>query len=318
MMGVGRIATSYLVNQSINWLQKNQSRLNNLQETVSVGKQIIRPSDNPLGLTQLLSVTRNMNNNEQFIKNVDVAAAELTTTDSVLNEVADLINRATELTTQGSTTTTGPLGMQSIAKEMDLMIDQLLQLSNSSLGDKFLFSGTQTDVKPYTRTGDNVTFLGTNTATNYQRQVTLADSSDVVINWLGTRIFGDSAVTTAPGPPPVNTQTGTGLFSTLVDIKNFLNAGNVTGTRSRLDVLKQNLDSLLTVQAEVGATKNRVDLTRERTRTQQDTLTQHYAGLQDIDLPKMLTDLNFQEQVHQASLSVMGRVLPQTLMDFLR
>ncbi|MFM7389574.1 MAG: hypothetical protein ACKO34_02990 [Vampirovibrionales bacterium] len=37
---------------------KNQSRLNKLQETVSVGKQIIRPSDNPLGLTQLLSVPR--------------------------------------------------------------------------------------------------------------------------------------------------------------------------------------------------------------------------------------------------------------------
>ena len=35
-------------------------------------------------------------------------------------------------------------------------------------------------------------------------------------------------------------------------------------------------------------------------------------------MPKLVTDLRFQEQINQSSLGVMARILPQSLFSFLR
>ena len=77
------------------------------------------------------------------------------------------------------------------------------------------------------------------------------------------------------------------------------------------------MESTLSIQSEVGANINRLTLTKDRTNNSQDSFAQLYASIQTVDLAKTITDLRFQEQVQQSSLSVLGRVLPQSLLDFI-
>jgi flagellar hook-associated protein 3 FlgL len=213
-----------------------------------------------------------------------------------------IINRASELATQGATITTGAEGMKSISKEINLLVDQLVQLGNTNIGGIHLFAGVKTDAPPFSRVGDVVTYTGTPVTQAYQRDVDVDTNTSVTLNVSGDRLLGTSA---------------SGLFKVMIDLKNNLVAGDTTNTRVRLDELKTQLEGTLSIQSELGASLNRLDLTQERTNTRQDSFAQLYSGIQNIDLSKTITDLRFQEQIQQTSLNVLGRVLSKSLMDFI-
>ena len=301
-MSIGRLSTSFALQQAQGWLQSNQSKLNKLQEKTSTGQNVNRPSDDPLALANLLNVNQGINHNEQYIKNIDVGLSELQSTDSAVGQVVEIINRASELATQGANVTTGADGMASISKELDLLTNQLVQLGNSSLNGVYLFAGVKTSVAPFVRTGDVVTYSGTLSTEAYQREIDIDNTTTTTLNTPGDRLLGTST---------------SGLMKVMIDLKNNLAAGDTINTRVRLDELKAQLESTLSIQSEVGANINRLTLTKDRTNNSQDSFAQLYASIQTVDLAKTITDLRFQEQVQQSSLSVLGRVLPQSLLDFI-
>jgi len=301
-MNIGRLSTSFALQQAQGWLQSNQSKLNKLQEKTSTGQNVNRPSDDPLALANLLNVNQGINHNEQYIKNIDVGLTELQSTDSAVGQVVEIINRASELATQGANVTTGLDGMKSISKEVDLLTNQLVQLGNSSINGVYLFAGVKTSAAPFVRTGDVVTYSGTLSTEAYQREIDIDNTTAATLNTTGDRLFGNST---------------SGLMKVFIDLKNNLAAGDTVNTRARLDELKTQLESTLSIQSEVGANINRLTLTKDRTNNSQDSFAQLYAGIQNVDMAKTITDLRFQEQIQQTSLSVLGRVLPKSLMDFI-
>ncbi len=304
MMSIGRIATGFQAQQSNQWLQQSQVTLNRLQEKASLGKNIVRASDDPLGLTQLMTVTRSMNEDEQFMKNINTGISELQSTDAAITQMIEIVQRASELGTQGANVTTGAAGMASLGREVDLLVDQMVQLGNFQLGENYLFGGVITDSPPFSRALDVITYAGTPNTEAFQRQVDISKQASLTINVGGDTLLGD---TSAPG-----------VFRTLIDLKNALNAGDTVVTRDQLDLLKTDLANLLASQATMGATLNQLNSTLERTQARQESSAQLYGEIQNVDLPELVTNLRFQEQVNEASLGVMARILPQSLFNFLR
>lgn len=301
-MSIGRIATGMQGTQSTQWFQQSQVRLNQLQEKAATGKNILRPSDDPLGLIQLMDVTRSMNEDDQYLRNIATGVSELSTTDTAMTQMLSVLQRASELATQGSNVTTGAAGMKSIAKEVNALVDQLVQLGNSQQSGVYLFSGAKTGTQAYSRTGDVVTYAGTSQSQPFQRTIEIAKQSTITINVTGDTLLGD---------------TTSGAFKVLIDLKNALDAGDTTTTRAQLDLLKTNIDNLVNQQANIGSTLNQLNLTQERTQSKQDVASQFYSQLQDVDMPQLITNLRFQEQINEASLGVMGRILPKSIFNFL-
>jgi flagellar hook-associated protein 3 FlgL len=147
-----------------------------------------------------------------------------------------------------------------------------------------------------------VTYSGTPSTQAFQREIDIDGTTTATLNTPGDTVFGTST---------------SGLLNVFITLKNNLAAGNTTDTRTRLDELKTQLEYTLSIQSEVGASINRLTLTKDRTDNSQDSFAQLYAGIQNVDMAKTITDLRFQEQVQQTSLSVLGRVLPKSLMDFI-
>jgi flagellar hook-associated protein 3 FlgL len=303
MMSIGRIGTNFLSQQSSNWLNRSQVRLNEIQEKVSVGRNIIRPSDDPLGATQVLSSVRNMNEDEQFIRNIANGQSELTTTDNAITQMMSLIQRSAELATQGATVTTGVSGMQALGEEVDLLVNQMVQLGNSTLGENYLFSGFKTNTLPFVRTGDVITYSGTPATEPHERNVQISPDIEVTLNLTGDALLGDT--------------TAGGVFKVMIDLKNALLAGDTALTRTQLDLVKDELNNMLAKQSAVGTSIDQMANTLERTELRRDNTAQLYSKLQDINLPELITDLRFQEQAHETSLGVVGRILPQSLFNFI-
>src|SRR4051812_8561828 len=168
-MSINRTTSGSLSNQAIYYLSQNMSSLSDLQQKMSSQQNINKPSDDPVGLTRLLDLSTTMRADDRFAANIADATTEANTSDTVLNNMTNLIQRAQELTTQAANFTNNQDGRNAIGLEMDQIINQMVQLGNTDISGKYIFGGFKTDSPPFTRTGDDITYNGTPTTETWQR-----------------------------------------------------------------------------------------------------------------------------------------------------
>jgi flagellar hook-associated protein 3 FlgL len=323
-MAMNRITSSFLNQQSVFLLNNNLSTLSNTQVKLSSGQNINKPSDDPVGLTRILDLANTLSTDARYARNIDDAISETSTADTALNNMVTLIQRAQELTTQAANFTNNQDGRTAIAQEIDQIINQLVQLGNTDIGGKYIFGGMKTDSPPFTRVGDDIIYSGTPASQNWQRNVEISRSIQLTVNINGDQLLGNAQVTTAGPPlPPVFSGTSQGLFKTLVELKQDLLNGSgepnqLTEIRNRLDDLTNDMNNVLGKQAIIGAVGNRLTLTQGRIEERKSILTQQYAGIQDINLAETIANLNYQQNVLQASLGVTAKIMQTSLLDFLR
>ena len=94
------------------------------------------------------------------------------------------------------------------------------------------------------------------------------------------------------------------------------------GTNSAADKANESIqgaiDLVLRERSQVGAKQNRVDMMADRLALQKEALTKQKSNVEDIEYEESITQLITQESIHRASLSVGGRIIQQTLVDFIR
>jgi flagellar hook-associated protein 3 FlgL len=321
-MGINRVTSGSLSRQSIYYLSQNMTSLSDLQKKMSSQQNINQPSDDPVGLTRLLDISNTIRADDRYASNITDATTEADTTDTVMSNMTNLIQRAQELTTQAANFTNNQDGRNAIALEMDQIINQMVQLGNTDISGKYIFGGFKTDSPPFTRTGDDITYNGTPTTESWQRSAEVSSGIQVPINVNGDSLLGQVQVSVAGPPlPPTFSGSSHGLFQTLINLKQDLQAGGdpsqLTEIRARLDELTTGLNTVLAQQSTIGAISNRLSLTQSRIADRKSVLTQQYATLQNIDMPKTVAELNQQQNAFQASLAVTGRLLSVSLLDYL-
>src|ERR671916_3259551 len=97
----GRVTDNSIHTRVLANLQRNIARGEKIQEQLSSGKQINRPSDSPSGTVSSMQLRAENRLNSQYIRNADDGLGWLSTVESTLTNSANLINRARDLTVQG-------------------------------------------------------------------------------------------------------------------------------------------------------------------------------------------------------------------------
>lgn len=319
-MSINRISNGFMTSQSVGFLNQNMLLLSRLQEKLASGNNINRPSDDPVGLTKILDLSNTLSTDERYLRNIQSAQSETQVADSALSSMTELLHRAKDLAIQGANVTTSQTGRNALAQEIDGIIDQLVQLGNTSIGGKYIFGGKRTDAPPFDRpAGSNdVNYSGNLPADAWQRVIEISKGVTVDVNLNGLSVLGN-VQTLVPAPlPPTFSAGSSGVFNTLVELKLDLQAGNTSEIRLRLDEMDADMAVVLAEQAKIGASANRLDLTAKRIEERKAILTQQYAGIQNIDSAKLISDLNAMENTFQTSLGVTARVLQPSLLNYLR
>ncbi len=320
-MSISRVTTSFMQSQAINYLNTNMSLLSSLQQKLSSQQNINKPSDDPVGLTRILALSNTLKTDSRYGNNVQDSIAEANTSDTSMSSMVELVQRAQELATQAANFTNNQDGRNAIALEIDQIINQLVQLGNTDIGGKYVFAGYRTDTPPFARTGDDVSYVGNMPTDPWQRNVEIARGIQLTVNVNGDDMLGQCSVT-AVGPPATFSAGSHGMFKTLVNLKLDLQASasptQLADIRTRLDELTTDMNTVLSKQAVIGAVSNRLSMTQDRIDERESILTQQYASIQDIDMPKTIATINQQQNVFEASLNVTGRLMQTSLLDFLR
>ncbi|KAA0876589.1 flagellar hook-associated protein FlgL [Nitrincola tapanii] len=145
-----RISTQQQFLNSVNNMQRQQTQMAKLQEQISSGKKILKPSDDPVASSQIVKLERELAQFEKFKMNVDVTRRRLELEETILTDIHSVIDRMRELTIQAGNGALSDADRKSIATELRQMADFAAGLMNTkdSQGE-YLFSGSKGLTLPY-------------------------------------------------------------------------------------------------------------------------------------------------------------------------
>jgi len=274
----------YNLNRTLADMEKSQQMLSN-------GKALTKPSDDPVKLLRAMKYRTDITQGEQYQRNLEDGLNWLNTTDAALNELTSLLQRVKELTVYGANSSLPQESLNSIAEEIKQIKEQVGVVANTQFAGKYIFGGTEVDKQPW----DGSTWQGNSNGIYFE----IGSNIKVQVNTTGSPLFTD-------------------VINTLDQIVSHLNSGDVKSLSSDLGALDTNFNSILAVRADVGARTNRLELMQNRLLTQLETEKELLSKTEDADIPATIIDLKNQENVYRSALAVGARILPPTLVDFLR
>ncbi len=118
-------------------------------QRVATGKRINKPSDDPLGMQDTLSLRSSIARIQQFGRNIDNNRLFLNTADTALDSVGLGITRALELAQGALGATSDAQTRANAALEIQSILDQVILEANTQVKGQFIFGGTNLLNAPY-------------------------------------------------------------------------------------------------------------------------------------------------------------------------
>lgn len=300
-----RVTDGAIKNSTLLGLEANNSKLQALNEQMSTGRQITKPSDDPSGTVRALQLRGDLKRNTQYAASADDALGWMSTSDSTYTQLNSIATKARTLTVQALNqgTSTGDSNA-AIGDEIDAIRSQMISLANTTYNGRPVFGGTTASATAYTDNGDGtVTYNGD--AGTVLRQV--GDTTTVQINQNGPDVFGDAT-------------TGSSIFDVLQTISNKLHDpttyGQISG--SDLDAIDAATRTISAAQAKEGATYNRVTSAQAAQTTTTLALTSELSDIQDVDIAKQAVLVSTANVNYQAALQTTANIRQTSLLDFLK
>jgi flagellar hook-associated protein 3 FlgL len=282
------------------WQTQNQE--NTALQQMSSGKRVNVPSDDPLAAAQMVANQDQSNRADQYLQNVDTLTNQLQTADTALGSAVTAVTQAITLGVQGSTGTLSSANRQQIVQNLLGIQSQLVQLANTAVGGNYLFGGTASTVPPYTLDPTNPSGViyngngGTNT-------VQVADGLKLQTNMPGNQLFQNSAGD---------------IFGSLQGLITALQTGTDADAQTATNQLRTAFDSLTGQRIFYGNAVNQLNSTQTFLQQEKVTLKSQANNLVGADLTKTAIDLTRAQTAHDAALAAAAKILPTSLLDYLK
>ena len=145
-----QVSTKLFNQQQLKQFSSTTEDLQDLQNKIGSGQNILRASDDPLGSVELSGLNVVKSQIEQFERNVNSASDRLNLLDKNLENLSSIMIRAQELIIQASSDTLGASDREAIAIEVDEMKEEILSVANAQdTNGSYLFSGYKTGTIPF-------------------------------------------------------------------------------------------------------------------------------------------------------------------------
>jgi len=287
-----RITQSMISSTALRGLQGNLSRVQQLQQQLSSGKQISTPSDDPSGTAAAMTLRSQRAADDQYLRNIDQVNGRLSVTDTTLTTLSDRIRSVRETMVASRNGALSTDSRAALAKQVDALRDEITSLYNTTYLDRPIFGGSVQGQAALDPTG---AYIGDNAP------VTARISRDAVVR---TDVTGPEAA--ADVLPALLTQISADINST---------TGATSADFTQLDAAMSTVQQAL---GDIGARQSRVDATKSIVDSQQLDFTSRISAVEDIDMPKTIMNLQAQQIGYQAALGSAAKMLQTSLVDYLK
>jgi flagellar hook-associated protein 3 FlgL len=297
-----RVATNSNSETIIAQIQKLAGQQSKLQTQVATGQRIFQPEDDPTAMGRLLRLETERRQIGQFQRNATRALQVSQASYASLQEMKKLSDRAGEIAVLGAGAAS-PDVFRAYSKEVNQLLEQAVQQSNTRFGNDYLFAGTNVNVAPYTPTRDvsgnitGVTFTG-NAA---QASIQLSETSSIT-----------------PGTTNATNLGVRDFINNLVALRDALNAGTSTGVAAVQPNLETSENLLVNSLSEAGAIELRIEVNQKQQVSRGAEIDKLISKDADIDMASTVVKLSQNSTAYEAALSSASKILQMSLLDYLR
>jgi flagellar hook-associated protein 3 FlgL len=157
---LARVSSSHTTNLMLSHLRQSNAQLLKVQEQISSGRRVSRPSDDPAAVSSINLLNRTLEVFEQQEGNLSQAQGLIDTTDQALSDATDILLEAHNIASSqvgiGSTAETRANQAQVISSQLQSM----LSLANRDQRGIHLFGGENADVAPFVEAFGGVRYIG--------------------------------------------------------------------------------------------------------------------------------------------------------------
>lgn len=297
-----RISDSFKSARNLENIQRHQKLVAGLQERISTGKRINRPSDDPAGAEIVLNLKTSMAEIEQFKRSAAAANQKLVAADDVLAGYTKLLDRTRSLVAQGLSGTASQTAQNALAAELESIRERVLSTANARYGDEYLFGGTRQDAPPF----DPVTATPAPTPASAQYVQVEPGANAIPVGITAERVFSDGASNVLTDlNAAITALRGTGNPSA--------DHATLENTMSRLQIYA---NSASVAQAEIGANMNITELAQERLTADTQSFAERVSGIEDADLAESVVGLADAQRALEATLQATA-ASRRSLFDYL-
>lgn len=284
-------------------VEKAKSANTGMLEIMSTQKKLNKLSDNPVALGQAVREKDRINNMGQFIKNINFSKGYLERTETSVAGIHESLMRAKELAVAMSNDTYGPDSRAAAGREIKELIDGIVNLANTSYGNRFVFGGFRTRTPPLSNEGQYV-----------------GDDGEIFLQ-IGEDLFKKINVRARNLFEANRDERDEGHFNMIHSLK-ILHEGFMHDDqhmiRAAMEELDYQMEKTSSYQATLGAIHNALNSALERLEMGKEVSTETLSKLEDADIYKTMSDFKRTETILQSSLLASNKLLQPSLLNFLQ
>ncbi|MCL1147720.1 flagellar hook-associated protein FlgL [Shewanella marinintestina] len=150
-----RVSMMNLYSNNLHSLQKSTFDISKLNEMMSTGKSILRPSDDPIGSVKVIGSQRDMAATNQYLENTESLSTSFDRSETYMSSMVELQGRMREITISASNGSLSPEDRSAYAAEMNELLETFVDTVNAKdEAGNYLFSGNKTDTAPIGKDAD--------------------------------------------------------------------------------------------------------------------------------------------------------------------
>lgn len=302
-----RITPNITSQNSLYNIQQSRTLLNSLSEKIASGKNINRPSDDPVGARLLIGLNDKLAAGEQYSNNITKATIWNKMTSTALDGMHSYVNQAKSLVSSLASGTTDANIQQNAINQLTAIKQQLVDMGNTQLNGVYIFAGGNTGQPPF-HTGAAPYYLGDNT----ELKIEIGQGMNETMNMLGSQLLAPSEA----GSQPYGT---TDILQTIDDLIAVVTTDptNTVALQAGAKALYQGGLQLESAISAVGTKSTRLDNADTMNVNTKNTLLTIFDDRQSADYAELGVKLTQQQTAFEATLSATAKISQMSLLDFL-
>lgn len=148
-MSIYRISSNTIPENGLFHTINREYQMNKVENQLSTGKKYRIPRENPVEVTQAMTLHSKLTKINQYLRNIQDAEGELSLVENKISDTINLLQRIRELAVQGSNGIYSKEDRRAMAMEIDQLMKNIILNANSKYKDTFLFSGFQKFTQPF-------------------------------------------------------------------------------------------------------------------------------------------------------------------------
>ena len=291
-------------------MSRTEARIAKANTQITSGIRVNQAQDDPFAIQSILGNQNQLDQLTQLQTNLNVSKNNATNADGALQTAGNILNQLVSLGAQGASDLTTPASRANLAIEAKQLAQQVIGISNTQIGSRYMFGGDTPSTMPYTQ---NWAVPGGATPATPTPQATalLRDSSGTT-QQAGMTAQAIFDVRDSSGVPTTGN-----IFQAAYSLVTALENNDTTGTNAAVTALKAGVDHLANATVFYGNLETWIQTASDQASSQSASLTQTISSLRDTDLPTAITEMTSTQVSLQAALSAHATLTSKTLFDHL-